>query len=96
MSFEVNVNNPDSVKSARLIIGVHRGGGVTEPLTVDMNGTPITVETGDASEFTEFFAPLDATVPTSILRGSNEITIKAQPGTTITSVQLITHRAIDL
>jgi agarase len=60
-----------------------------------MNNTPITVDTGDASEFSEFFAPLDASVPMSILGGSNQILIKAQQGTTITSVQLVTHRAVD-
>lgn len=95
VSFEVGIDNADAVESARLIVGVHRRGGVTEPLEVDMNGTPITVDTGDANEFTEFFAPLDATVPTSLLRGRNKIVIAAQSGTTITSVQLVTHRAFD-
>jgi agarase len=95
VSFEVGVDNADAVESARLIIGVHRRGGVTEPLVVDVNGTPITVDTGDANEFTEFFAPLDATVPISLLRRSNDMVITAQSGTTITSVQLVTHRAID-
>jgi len=94
-SFEVKVDDPEAVESVRLIIGVHRGGGVTQPLVVNVNGTPITVDTGDANEFTEFFAPLDANLPTSILRGSNQIMITAQEGTTITSVQLITHRAAD-
>jgi agarase len=95
LSFEVKVDNPDTLQSARLIVGVHRRGGVTEPLVVEMNGTPITVDTGDANEFTEFFAPLDATVPTSLLRDGNKIVITAQNGTTITSVQLVTHRAIE-
>jgi agarase len=95
VSFEVKVDNPDAVQSVRLIVGVHRRGGVTEPPVIDMNGTRITVDTGDANEFTEFFAPLEATVPTSLLRDSNKIAIVAQNGTTITSVQLVTHRAID-
>jgi agarase len=60
-----------------------------------MNGTPITVDTGDAHEFTEFFAPLDATVSSSLLRDGNRIVITAQNGTTITSVQLVTQRVID-
>ena len=92
VSFEVKVDKPETIKSARLIIGIHRR-GFNEPLTVEMNGTPITVDTGDANEFTEFFAPLDATVSTSILKGSNKIVITAQAGTTITSVQLVTHCA---
>jgi agarase len=94
-SFEVKVDNLDSIKSAHLIIGIHRGGGITQPLSVDMNGTPIIVDTGDANEFTEFFAPLDASVATSLLRDRNNIAIAAQPGTTITSVQLVTYRAIE-
>ena len=94
-SFEVNVNNPDSVEQARLIIGVHRTGGVTEPIAVDVNGTLIPVKTGDAHEFTEFFAPLDAEIPASLLRDSNRVVITAQEGTTITSVQFQTLCQID-
>jgi len=68
LSFEVQVDNHVAVESVRLVVGVHRSGGVTEPLTAEMNSTPITINTGDSSEFTEFFAPLDATVPASLLR----------------------------
>lgn len=95
LSFEVGVEKPDSVKSAKLMVGVHRGGGVTEPLGVEMNGVPITVDIGDAGEFTEFFAPLDAAVPASLVRGKNQITITAQPGATISSVQIVTQRLAD-
>ncbi|MCM2374122.1 beta-agarase [Aporhodopirellula aestuarii] len=90
-SFIVNTDNAETVQHARLIIGVHRQGGVKEPLVVNFNGTPIPVETGDANEFSEFFAPLDASVPPSLLQNSNQITIQSQNGTTITSVQLLTH-----
>lgn len=90
--FQVDVEEPGEVQSARLIIGVHRGGGLTEPLLVHVNGHRITVDTGDSNEFTEFFAPLDAAVPAAILRESNRLEVKSQPGTTITSVQLISYR----
>jgi agarase len=60
-----------------------------------MNGTPVTVDTGDADEFTEFFAPLGAAVPSSLLRNDNTIVITAQPETTVTSVQLVTQRLVD-
>ena len=93
-SFRVNVDDAKSVESAKLIIGIHRGGGITKPLAVTVNETPITVDTGDASEFSEFFAPLDAALPASILQGSNHITIEAQDGTTITSVQIETYRQL--
>ncbi|WP_146530426.1 beta-agarase [Novipirellula artificiosorum] len=92
LEFQVDVERADTVESARLIIGVHRAGGVTQPLVVDLNDVPIVVDMGDASEFSEFFAPLDASVSTSMLRHRNRISIKAQPGTTITSVQLVTQR----
>ncbi|WP_182870338.1 beta-agarase [Stieleria mannarensis] len=92
VSFDVDVDQPDATTSAKLIIGVHRRGGLSGPLTADLNGTPITVQSGDASEFTEFFAPLDASLPAAILRNTNQIAIQSPQGTTITSVQLITHR----
>jgi agarase len=95
LSFDVDIDNTSSVDSVRLVIGVHRGGGVTEPLAVEMNGAPISVDTGDASEFTEFFAPVDASIPTSLLRSDNRISITAQNGATITSVQLVTRRLVD-
>jgi hypothetical protein len=95
VSFGVKVDAPEAVEQVRLIIGVHRGGGVTEPLVAILNGTPITVDTGDAHEFTEFFAPLDAAVRASLVRGNNKIDVTAQDGATITSVQLVTHRNIE-
>ena len=91
MFFEVEIEKPQAVEFAKLIIGVHRGGGVTEPLTVKVNGNPVQLDQGDAHEFTEFFAPIDAIVPVSILSGSNSIEVVAQKGATITSVQILTH-----
>ena len=73
------------------MIGIHRRGGITEPLLVEINGTTIEVDSGDAAEFTEFFAPLNANVPPQSIRNQNKINIKAEPGTTVTSVHLITY-----
>lgn len=95
VSFEVKVDQAETVKSAKLIIGVHRRGGIKNSLTVELNGKPIAIDTGDAKEFSEFFAPLDAKVPSKILRDKNEIVIKTEKGTTITSVQLLTHKVVD-
>jgi agarase len=91
-TFSVNVGDTNDIVSARVIIGVHRRGGVTAPLAVEMNGSSIEIDNGDAAEFSEFFAPLDAKVERSVLRDENRVKITAQPGTTITSVQLVTHR----
>lgn len=92
LSLHIGVDAADKVQTARLIVGIHRRGGITEPPEVSLNDTRIMMDTGDASEFSEFFAPLDATLARSILRDHNELTIKAQEGTTITSVQIETHR----
>ncbi|WP_146458863.1 beta-agarase [Rubripirellula tenax] len=93
-SFQVRIDDPKSIRFAKLIVGIHRGGGVTEPLDVKVNETPITVDLGDAGEFSEFFAPLDAPLSPSTLRSTNQIMITAQDGATITSVQIVTHRKL--
>ena len=92
VNYQIAIEGPSAVHSSKLIVGLHRRGGVTEPLQVELNGTPITVDTGDADEFSEFFAPLDAHVPASILQDTNRIKISVQDGATITSVQLVTYR----
>ncbi|MEM9480595.1 MAG: beta-agarase [Verrucomicrobiota bacterium] len=87
--FFIKIDEPGKIKSARLILGLHRQGGITEPVTVQINGKPVAIDTGDASEFTEFFAPIDTDLPHHLLRRNNVINITAQGGTTITSVQVI-------
>lgn len=94
-TFQIAVKNPDTLHSARLLVGVHRRGGITEALDVKVNGKPIRIETGDANEFSEFFAPLDAELPKALLRSGNTIQIQAQKGATLTSVQLVTLRSVD-
>ncbi|MCB1226254.1 MAG: hypothetical protein KDK99_10620 [Verrucomicrobiales bacterium] len=93
-TFEVQIDEPQTVQSAKLIIGLHRNGGLNEPLTVAMNGEPIAVDLGDASEFSEFFAPLDAALPAASMQESNTVSIAAQPGATITSVQIQTRSSL--
>ncbi|MEM6365479.1 MAG: hypothetical protein AAF745_13715, partial [Planctomycetota bacterium] len=94
-SFEIVVPDAETITAAQLVIGAHRRGGISEPLSVTINGTPITIDLGDAGEFTEFFAPLDANVNPTVLREENAIQIEAQPETTITSVQLVTQSKVD-
>ena len=74
LAFKVNVGDTKDVASARLVIGLHRR-GLTEPIVVEVNATPVTVDAGDAAEFTEFFAPLDADVPSELIRGQNEVKV---------------------
>ena len=40
-SFEIGIDNPNAVQSAKLIVGVHRRGGVTEPVSITVNKSPI-------------------------------------------------------
>ena len=56
--------------------------------TVRLNGKPAELDRGDADEFSEFFAPLDASGPVESVR--NEIVVTVQAGTAITAVQLLT------
>ncbi|WP_372898559.1 beta-agarase, partial [Stieleria sp.] len=93
VTFDVKIGEANELASARVVIGVHRGGGLTQPLSVGINGTPVAIDVGDAAEFSEFFAPLDVQVDPSMIRGENRVQITAQPGTTITSVQLVTFVA---
>ena len=80
LSFGVHVDNRDAAESVRLVIGIHRCGGITEPLAVEMNGTLITVDTGDASEFTEFFAPARAPYPLRFCGATIESQLRRKTG----------------
>lgn len=91
-TFAIKIDQPKSTQHAKLIIGAHRRGGLSEPLKVQINGTPVTINQGDAHEFSEFFAPLETTIPATLLKEKNQIQISSQLGTTITSVQIQTHR----
>ena len=89
ISFKIETPEGASTTQAQLVIGVHRTGGLNATLRTTINKAPVTIDVGDAAEFTDFFAPLTASVPTSAIQENNTITVTAQPGTTITSVQLV-------
>ena len=93
--FEVQVQDVEKTRHAKLLVGLHRGGGITKPVIVEVNGKLIEIDLGDAHEFSEFFAPLDADVPASILKDLNRVSVTAQAGTTITSIQIVTHQSTE-
>ena len=95
LTFAVSVDQPQSIRAGRLLIGVHRRGGITKPIVAEINGERVPIDVGDAGEFTEFFAPLDGRVPAELIGNDNKIDIEAQAGTTITSVQLETYRVTE-
>ncbi|MEM0926363.1 MAG: beta-agarase, partial [Planctomycetota bacterium] len=80
---------PESIASAKLVLGVHQRGGFKGPLIAEVNGTRLTIPSGDAHEFTEFFAPLDVNVPPSAIQKINEIIVSTPDGSTLTSAQLL-------
>lgn len=88
--FNLSVRDPEAIQTATLIVGLHRRGGIQKPVEVSINGHQITIEPKDAAEFSEFFAPLRANVPSSWIRNQNRISVTTEKETTITSVQLET------
>ena len=88
LTFSVHAPEPERITSAKLVIGIHRTGGVTSPIEATINSTPVTVDTGNAGEFSDFFAPLTAKVLPSLLRNKNTVTVKVQPGSTVTSIHI--------
>ena len=90
ISFDIFVERPRQVQKARLVVGVHRRGGVTEPVRATLNGKPVQIDQGDAGEFTEFFAPLEVDIPADVVDQANRVELIPEGGATITSVQLVT------
>ena len=95
LSFDISVERPQQVRQARLVVGVYRRGGVTEPVRASLNGKDVQIDQGDAGEFTEFFAPLEVDVPAGLLEESNRVELVPQAGATITSVQLVTLSSVE-
>lgn len=95
LHFRINVDDPDMIQAADLVIGLHRRGGITEQVPVTINGEAIELDIKGADEFTEFFAQIETEISAEMLKGTNQISLSAQPGTTITSVQLVTKHRLD-
>ena len=88
LNFDVHTPEPERIGSAKLVIGIHRTGGINTPVKATINNTPATIEIGDAAEFSDFFAPLETSFSPSILKNKNKVTVMAQPGSTVTSIQI--------
>ncbi|MEM9944368.1 MAG: hypothetical protein AAF939_22635, partial [Planctomycetota bacterium] len=88
-------DQPEQLTSAKLLVGVHRRGGLKEPLKIEFNGQAMAIDNGDSGEFSEFFAPLDLVIPADEVQENNVVKVFAPSGTTITSVQLETYRSIN-
>ena len=66
LTFYVHTPEPERIGSAKLVVGIHRTGGINAPVKATINNTPATIEIGDAAEFSDFFAPLETSFSPSI------------------------------
>ncbi|MEM7699140.1 MAG: beta-agarase, partial [Verrucomicrobiota bacterium] len=94
IQFLISVDSPSKVEEAHLLIGLHRQGGIHEPLEVRVNDTQVEFAIGDAAEFSEYFGTLEAKVPAALLKAENDVTISVQKDATITSVQILTTNSL--
>lgn len=88
-TFTIPLQNHESADLAKLVIGVHRDGGISQPLAIKINGYPIEVEKTWLPEFRNLFAPVEVVVSPEWLRDTNQIEIAPVPGATLTSLQLV-------
>ncbi|MEM6691784.1 MAG: beta-agarase [Planctomycetota bacterium] len=95
IGFVVNLGGLADLESAELVVGLHRNGGIQQTPAIQVNGHGVKLDTGDASEFSEFFAPVDVKLPIEFLKPKTEVVVSAEAGATITSVQIVTYRTLD-
>ena len=87
LAYEVSVESPSDIESAKLIIGVHKNGGLNAPLKGTLNGKPFRSDAPWTREMQNLFAPVAIEVNPNHLDKSNIIKLSKVPGLTITSVQ---------
>jgi len=89
LTFTIHTPEPERMVSANLVVGTHRTGGINASVKATINSTPVRIDAAKAADFTDFFGPLTAKLSPSVLRNKNTVTVMVQPGTTITSVQIV-------
>lgn len=92
LEFTVKMDKPDEVTSATLVVGVHRDGGLDQPLSGTINGGRFVVDATWAREFNNLFAPIRIRISPEQLQPSNTVKIDSMDGLTITSVHIDTHQ----
>ncbi|MEL6106272.1 MAG: beta-agarase [Planctomycetota bacterium] len=92
-TFEIAIENVDSIEESRLVLGLHRNGGIAESLDVTVNGNTLQIQEGWLSEMNHLFAPVTVTIPVESLRPVNQVKISGPAGATMTSLHLLlSHR----
>lgn len=81
-----------AVKSATLVIGVHRDSGLGGPLSGTFNGRLFKLNVAWTNEFNNLFAPIRIQLPVDVLTETNTLRLEPKAGLTITSVHISTDR----
>lgn len=87
-SYDIGVDRTTDIESAKLIIGVHKSGGLKTPLQGRLNGKPFRIGAGWAAEMQHLFAPVAIEIAPELVQSKNTIELSKKPGLTVTSVQL--------
>lgn len=90
--FSIDVDSPEQVIEAQLVVGLYRANGFPQPLQIAFNGVEQSIPMDWADEFQQVFMPVSVSIPKSSLKGKNELRILSVPGLTVTSVHLKTMR----
>ena len=86
--FLISVPTGKPIEKARLVIGVHRDGGMEQPLALDFNGKSASTNQKWAGEIKNLFEPVTVNIPRSMIQENNRIKIGDQEGLTITSIHM--------
>ena len=87
-SYEIFIDSNSDIDAAKLIIGVHKSGGLKSPLKGTLNGNPIRSNANWAHDMQNLFAPISIEIDPTQLENRNKIELGAIPGLTITSIHL--------
>ena len=86
--FQVSIPDEGKIKKARLVIGVHRDGGLKKPLKLDFNGKEASTNQKWAAEVKNLFEPVTVNILATMIQKENYVKIGNQSGLTITSVHM--------
>jgi len=86
--FQISIPDATKIEAARLVIGVHRDGGLKQALKLNFNGKEASTNQKWAAEVKNLFEPATVNIPASMIRKENFVKIGNQQGLTITSVHL--------
>ena len=77
--FQVSVPEDEKINKARLVIGVHRIGGLKKPLKLNFNGNEATTNQKWAAEVKNLFEPVTVNIPTAMIKKENYVKIGNSP-----------------